>query len=325
MRVDDAVRKCVCFIGYTKDGVRRVGGTAFFVAFDGDFRLIVTAQHVINGIRAAAPDGSVVLFVNHKTLGIREVHTSPDDWLTHPTEPSVDAVVCRQVAPVGEWDHTAIPLQMFIGDEFVRRFDLGVGDELYFPGLFIPHHGRKLLRPIVRQGTIAAMPEEPVSTRMGLIDAYLAEVRSIGGLSGSPVFVYKDLWRVPVNLPESELEAYTNEMPAESFLGLVHGHFDAKGLLSEPLDIEAVNMGVSIIVPSQLIREVIEQPEIQNMRTPEKQPAVMDNGSAVADFQAAELDPSVDIEGLDETADLLGKLFQVSKSEAEEAHRNHQP
>jgi hypothetical protein len=44
--------------------------------------------------------------------------------------------------------------------------------------------------PIVRIGTVAALREEPVLSRDGHpMDVYLVESQSIGGLSGSPVFI----------------------------------------------------------------------------------------------------------------------------------------
>ena len=43
--------------------------------------------------------------------------------------------------------------------------------------------------PIVRLGAIAAMPGEYIKTDWGCLRAYLIEARSIGGLSGSPVFI----------------------------------------------------------------------------------------------------------------------------------------
>jgi hypothetical protein len=59
--------------------------------------------------------------------------------------------------------------------------------------------------PIVRTGVIAAMPaiDEPFVRKGEEYHAYLAEMRSIGGLSGSPVFVFLDRTRtVDARIPE---------------------------------------------------------------------------------------------------------------------------
>jgi hypothetical protein len=56
--VPDELRKCVCFIYYDDEhGVRRPAGTAFFTCaprgygLDGYWVYLVTAKHVLNGIR----------------------------------------------------------------------------------------------------------------------------------------------------------------------------------------------------------------------------------------------------------------------------------
>lgn len=88
----------------------------------------------------------------------------------------------------------------FASDRFLQENQIGPGDELFLPGLFSPHKEESRNIPIIRTGTIAAMNEEPVPVELPgkikvLMDAYLAECRSIGGLSGSPVFVTPGLVR----------------------------------------------------------------------------------------------------------------------------------
>ena len=269
MLVDLAIRKTVCFIGYRSEDQDRVVGTAFFVVFQGATRLIVTAGHVINGIRHVAPGEKVSLWLNHTSEGLQRIETDSDDWLSHPDDPLVDVAVCRTPLPIDGWDHLAITREAFISDQFVQEFMIDVGDELFFPGLFYHHPGQGRVRPIVRQGTIAAMPEEGVRTKLGRIEAYLAEVRSIGGLSGSPVFLFKDLFRVPLGGSEEAAAHYIKKFKdpvPEGFLGLVHGHFDTEDLPTDWLGAQALNMGICVIVPAKHVLQVIDQPEIEQIR-----------------------------------------------------------
>lgn len=109
------------------------------------------------------------------------------------------------------------------------------------------------------------MPEEKVATRkFGEIDAYLVEARSIGGLSGSPVFVMLG--------PHSRVDGnacFVNRATI-GLLGLMHGHFD----LPEPLEDavrddfsqESVNVGIAIVVPAERIRELLFSPEFTQRR-----------------------------------------------------------
>jgi len=74
-----------------------------------------------------------------------------------------------------------------------------LGDEVATVGLYTSHHGHTKNIPVVRVGHIAMMPDEPVMSTRGYVEAYLVEVRSILGLSGSPVCITIPPLRVGVN------------------------------------------------------------------------------------------------------------------------------
>lgn len=162
---------------------------------------------------------------------------------------------------------------MFLTAPIKERYSIGIGDEVFLTGLFYKHRERKRNIPIVRVGNIAAMPEEKVRTSMGLIDAYLVEARSIGGLSGSPVFVRLEALRT---LEKDQLIiGGGGNTPTNIFyiMGLMHGHYDARLLSTDLLNEdtvltneqkrEIVNMGIAIVVPCEKILEVINQPMIR--------------------------------------------------------------
>jgi hypothetical protein len=107
------------------------------------------------------------------------------------------------------------PNAMVATEEVVAERNIGTGDEIAIVGLFRSHYGRERNVPIVRIGNISAMREEPVFTRYaGYIDAYLIEARSIGGLSGSPVFA---LGAIPNQLSRLALQRGAHPRPP-SFL-----------------------------------------------------------------------------------------------------------
>jgi len=88
------------------------------------------------------------------------------------------------------------------------------------------------------------MPEEKITTsRMGELDAYLVEARSIGGLSGSPVFC--DFGRPGTS------DNGTNSKSGLHMIGIVHGHWDIGDGASDVVDQDAlvdgrsVNMGIA--------------------------------------------------------------------------------
>jgi len=106
----------------------------------------------------------------------------------------------------------------------IEREGIGLGDDVFVVGLFSRRAGQARNIPIIRVGNIVAMPEEPIKTATGLQDAYLIELLSIGGLSGSPVFTY--LGGIRRDSPVDREITVTARAGAIHLLGLVHGHWD---------------------------------------------------------------------------------------------------
>jgi hypothetical protein len=108
------------------------------------------------------------------------------------------------------------------------------------------------------------MPSDKIPADGGAMEVYLAEGRSIGGLSGSPVFARHTV-RIG-GLADSQGDPqHISGLGHLHFLGLMHGHWDLPiGVLAEQA--EAVNMGISIVVPAKKILEVIYHPELVALR-----------------------------------------------------------
>ena len=135
------------------------------------------------------------------------------------------------------------------------------GNEVIYPGLFVNHAGRGRNVPILRSGTIALLgsPDEPVGTRRyGDVFAHLIESRSVGGLSGSPVFVRTGPTRL---IGDSSVTSGVQYW----MLGLIHGHYP--GTLSEsdsaPTDsdgarAERINQGIAAVIPTSQILKVFD-------------------------------------------------------------------
>ena len=199
MRVGDSNLKTVCFIGWHSPDEDpnewdHVEGTGWFTPFTARRWTIATARHVLDQV----PAGSKVRVWINLVSGLWPLDYERSDWEDH-DDRKVDVSVLLDAVDVGpnrlELDHLSLPSDGWISDVHLNHqyHPLGVGDRLYFPGLFAHHFGNERLQPIVRQGTMAAMNREPVVTNLDgndvEIDAYLVEVHSIGGLSGSPVIV----------------------------------------------------------------------------------------------------------------------------------------
>ena len=111
------------------------------------------------------------------------------------------------------------------------------------------------------------MTDEKVNTKYGLLDAYLIEARSIGGLSGSPVFVNLGLVR-SIN---GKLVKSPASYGPHYFLGLIHGHWD-EAVNSTPSDTEdiqsvkSVNMGIAIVTPGEKILDLLNDARVKDLR-----------------------------------------------------------
>ena len=158
------------------------------------------------------------------------------------------------------------PLRSSLRMRESQKYDIGLGDEVFSVGLFTKYFGRSSLIPVVRTGNIAMMPKEGVPLGcFGFCDAYLIEGRSIGGLSGSPVFC-----RNTMKMPGMNEKGQTKFIAGAGqihLLGLVHGHWDLPIEFSDLEKTEAVNMGISIVIPARKILEVLFSPGLIEART----------------------------------------------------------
>jgi hypothetical protein len=275
MRIPDQIKKCVVFVGHAQaNGEIRCVGTAFLIArriLDDrvSAAYFVTAKHVIQ--RVVERSGySVFLRLNFRNQEAKWIETDLADWHFHPDSDSVDVAVLpyESVSPnelLGH-DHISIPSTMATNfDELDESSRMGAGDEVFFVGLFSQHIGTKRNIPIIRVGTIAAMPEEPIAvTKFGAMDAYLVEARSIGGLSGSPVFLN------PGPTMEGE-SGESNKHKIFYLIGMIHGHWDSPdSTLPSPSrdrygSDERFNMGIAIVIPIDKVNEVLNQKAVKEL------------------------------------------------------------
>lgn len=257
MRIPDELIDCVAFLCIQdRNGKFSYKGTGFFVRVksanvDADYGYLVTAKHCIEKAKAL---GSPLYARINTTDGGCEFLQISGDWL-YPQDEGTDVAVLPLLPDTGRYFYRLIPNEMFATDEIIVQASIGVGEDLIITGLFSSHYGKRRNVPIVRLGTIAAMPDEPLEDRdTGFsYKAYLAEMRSIGGLSGSPVFTFFGSVR---NSEGSRVFS----PPKLLLLGLIRGHWDvqeekdAAFMLNEA---RQVNQGIAIVTPAQEIEKII--------------------------------------------------------------------
>lgn len=114
----------------------------------------------------------------------------PDVPWIFPDDPSVDLAIVPLTPDQSKVDYEPIPSTMLATDDVIKANMISEGDSVIFTGLFVQMPGLLRLEPIVREGTIAMIPSEPIMTTLKKPgNLYLADVHVFGGNSGSPMFV----------------------------------------------------------------------------------------------------------------------------------------
>src|SRR5579864_2593235 len=261
MRIPDRFLHCVGFISHDNPYPQYLG-TAFIVGIAGKYGNAylhaVTARHVAECVEG----GPFLMGVNFKD-GKAGWFSGGPKWWYHPADANVDAAVTI-FTPTERFDMEYIPETVFVNDESIRHYNIGVGDEISVIGLFTKFHGMTKHVPIVRTGNIAMMPSDKIPDKKGEEEVYLAEGRSIGGLSGSPVFVRHTVTIGGMASEDGEPQAISGA-GRPHFLGLMRGHWDLP-VAAHTQQAEAVNMGISIVVPAKKILEVLYHTELVALR-----------------------------------------------------------
>ena len=201
MQVSDDLRRCVVFLGFPDAGLEKGGihciGTAFLVLYE-NVGYLATVRHVASMfgsdpflVRMNKPDGTS-----------DNLYADQVRWHYHPDDNVDIAVIQFHVADDQGYDRFYLHGEMLapLTDENrVADKHIGTGDFAYTVGLFRLLAGRHRNLPVVHTGHIALMPgqenipvqdwDDPNRKRTRYVDGYLIEAQSLGGLSGSPVFV----------------------------------------------------------------------------------------------------------------------------------------
>jgi hypothetical protein len=280
MRVASDVLRSVVFLGQEdpdESSKIRYTDTGFLIGMpsEADPNLshiyLVTSAHGANGLS----NGRLFVRMNRKD-GLAPYDFPSGEiirWYYHPDDEFVDAAALPFGSPATQLvDFVAIPRSMFwMADNVTEGDFIGLGDETFVAGLFPEFTGTQRNSPLLHFGNLIGLPTEKVPIEIedgkkGLADAYLVEVRSIKGLSGSPVFLSKpisvDLTGILACDPQFAKFYVTGQI---CFLGLMHGHWKYPlGDITRyiPAVEDGLHSGVALVVPARKIAEILDQPEL---------------------------------------------------------------
>lgn len=157
-------------------------GTGFVVDHRGKY-FAVTNRHVAVDIAAS------VIRLNTKSGKADILEFDPLEW---ETVAGGDDIAVIQIALDSNLHQvSAIRTDLFLPSN--QHHDIGVGDDVFMIGLFADHEGQEKNNPLARFGNIAMMadPDSPVRSQGKDYEAFIVDMHSRSGFSGSPVFVYR--------------------------------------------------------------------------------------------------------------------------------------
>jgi hypothetical protein len=222
----------VVFI-YSEGGVAL--GTASVVGYpvtqDGQkmIPLIVTAKHVINGQQKIVVKFKAKQIAKAKTVSVlydlESLRVNGDLW--EHDDPTVDLIVFRTTVP-DEAEFQAIPRSLIASRKIYETADIKETDRVVFPSMLVGLKNLSRDYPVVREGTIALIPEEPIPWQNGKSELVLINAAANQGSSGAPVFLWPG--------PRINHGAFTLGGTNPVLLGVIEGFF-----ISIPREVSAID------------------------------------------------------------------------------------
>lgn len=283
--VPQRVVKTVVFIYRSQNGAPgQPDGTGFLVAVpipsqpDRSWLYLVTASHVLHtdsNNLSSATYPELFVRINKKSEGSQifrlPIVTSGDNQTAFfDPDPSVDVAVIPIALPnPDQFDIAVLPEDMLTTPADLKKYNIGVGTDMFFTGMFTPFLGQTRNYPIVRFGKLAMIPDEKIPIGNLKIDAYLVETFSFGGNSGSPVFFYPS--------PDNTPGALTIGSPTIKVAGVMKGFFgDIEPIMmaqtasanGNSVPVSKENSGIAIVVPADHIRKILDSEPLISKRNP---------------------------------------------------------
>jgi hypothetical protein len=284
-RSEDTLSKTVVRITATAEGVvGPLNATGFLVGIpdkrftipNGLFTYVVTNRHVAEAMLPDAnghPARHKILTMN-ATINLKDsingsrVHSIPlppagVTWV-FPEDNAIDLAVIS-IPLDNSYDVVAVTPDNFLTPDLWEKDRIGPGDKVLTCGYFLHYAGAHRFQPIIREGSLAMVPDDKMpGTIGGEAKVYLADIHIIPGNSGSPLFL----------APAFTLGGYVTDdkggIPYFVF-GVVSGYMweDNELTLRAATDYEGAihaNSGIAMIVPIIQLKDLLYSPTLKQAR-----------------------------------------------------------
>jgi hypothetical protein len=194
------------------------------------------------------------------------------DWVFHPS--GADLAVCAFDQSGIEAPVVPIPRGCYISaNDDLQRLSIGIGDDVFMIGRFLPTEHESISNPVMRFGNISLWPSRRIThPRTGLPEeSFMVEMRSQSGFSGSPVFVCVEAgsmrpMRPPV--PKSFLPYFKPIFQTVGFLGVDWGHLPESKPQKQAQGAETSESltSMALVVPDNKLIELLDSPPLVEQR-----------------------------------------------------------
>jgi hypothetical protein len=275
-RIPDVHLQSIVFLYPSREDAERgeqVGGSGFVINHLSGvdpwrIRYVVTNAHVVDH------GGHWVRLNRVGSAGLQIVHIAPDDWVWAPGGDDFALAVLRLTPDVVPYELSVETLALTRA--MAAELKVGAGDECYMVGRFVAHGGRVTNNPIARFGSLSLMPNpaEPVRDGRGRdVEAYLIEMRSHAGFSGSPVFLVIRQNSFRGEFDDTSMDDNTTRF---RLLGIDSGHVidrlavqqqdDSHAWVQRP-DLRAVHPSdVAIVAPIWKVVDLLDRDDLTQQR-----------------------------------------------------------
>jgi Trypsin-like peptidase domain len=291
MQVDDYILNCTVFLGCPTTHGFSAEGTGFLLHLPVDdmgFLYIVTCRHVVRptqSLRDETPNNDDIWIRINRSGGKHPklIKTPRSKWVYH-TNRRVD--VC--LYPFDSVEHDAdgdldlVTLNAGEDEHLVftekeqKRWGLALGDEVFIVGCFVGRVGDRKNIPVIRAGSIAAKPDEPIAGVSHQNPAYLIETRSLGGTSGSPVFLHIEPAKRFAGSALLPHPSGVGTVAPYCLIGMMQGYHSgqyASDFLSDEDGAEKVvpvdtdfNAGIGVAIPVSQIMDLLNRLDLKEAR-----------------------------------------------------------
>ena len=214
--------------------------------------------------------GFSVIRLNKQDGSTEIIPFSREDWVYFPEEER-DDIAISPIIKVNNKIHkiSFMGTSMFAGNDMLKEYDIGIGDDVFMIGRFMDHDGGTINLPSCRFGNISVMPTKiPQDTGYDEGLSYIIDLHSRTGFSGSPVFVYR-----PVGGHLEEMDIKTRKpIPIEKnfflLLGIHYSQFPEK-YETDVGPFKGITTGMSgmtLVIPAQRILDLLLTPALSDKR-----------------------------------------------------------